>query len=231
MERRASAREPKGSRRSAIEWFGLQPRLVDEHLAGWGSLCSFRSGAELRWLWRRSEPFGELRDDLWKTAGLPGPSPQRAGWWPRWGPQWDGVAIVPGRRGRPGLLLVEAKGHLGEVESTCRARPGSRLIINRALEETKAALGADPEADWLTHRYQHANRLAWLHYLRAHAGVEAFLAFVHFTADPDEWLDSIVATQRHLGLPRDHALADHVRWMFMPERPPAEAIERSIFGG
>src|SRR3954468_20144025 len=112
MERGASPKQGKGSRRATMEWLGLRPQLVDEHLSRWPSLSSFRSGTELGWLWRRGGVFGELRDDLWDRAQLPAPSPQHAGWWPRYGPQWDGAALVPGRYGSTGLLLVEAKSHV-----------------------------------------------------------------------------------------------------------------------
>lgn len=229
-----NTRQEKGSWRATIEWLGLRPQRLLAELPAWSTLDSFRSGEDLEWLWRDGGHFGELRDDMWTRAGLPGPSPQRAGWWPARGPQWDGVAVVPGRGGERGLLLVEAKSHLDEVVSHAAARPKSRAVIDAALDETKEAVGANPWIDWTEPRYQYANRLAWLHYLREHAGVEAWLLFVYFTGDgfesspprertfpesADEWLDSIIETHEYLGLPEDHGLADRVRSVFLPADP------------
>ena len=69
------------------------------------------------WRYHRCERcFEEVRDDLWTVLSLPGPTPQRGGFWPRRGPVWDGVALVPGHRG-DGVVLVEAKSHAGELKS------------------------------------------------------------------------------------------------------------------
>jgi hypothetical protein len=42
----------------------------------------------------------EDADTAWGKVGLPGPSPQQAGWWPTSGPRWDAVASVLGPGGQ-----------------------------------------------------------------------------------------------------------------------------------
>ena len=58
-------------------------------------------------------------------------------------------------------LLAEAKGHLSEIASSCTATsPRSLDRIGRTLDETKATLGAPPDADWLNGYYQYWRRRA-----------------------------------------------------------------------
>jgi hypothetical protein len=71
--------------------------------------------ADIDWIAPDPATGKELKDAAWKTVGLSGPSPQDAGWWPKSGPTWDGVARVRGRAGSTGALFVEAKGRPGEL--------------------------------------------------------------------------------------------------------------------
>jgi hypothetical protein len=123
--------------------------------------------------------------------------------WPSGGPQWDAL----GRGPRGTVFLVEAKGHVSEMDSNCHASPGSRFLIQQSLAQAKTAFGARPEADWLNGYYQHANRLAHLHFLRRN-GVPAWLGFVYFTNDHDlsgpqtseGWQQDLALVYSHLGL-------------------------------
>ena len=148
--------------------------------------------------------------------------------WPHGGGimNWDAVGQVE-VGGVWEWLLVEAKGHLSEIKSDCSASAAPSIErIERTLAETKAALGAPPNADWLRGYYQYANRLAVLHHLDRH-DVGARLMFIYFCGDfrPDAfecpqdesgWADALAAQEAHLHLRKHHALAPRVHKLFLP---------------
>lgn len=138
---------------------------------------------------------------------------------------WDAVAKVS-NGGREEWLLVEAKGHCGEIESSCGAKlEGGLRKIQEALDVTKRALGVPPDHDWLTGCYQFCNRLAVLHFLETQ-GVAARLLFVYFTGDStsgrecprDEagWQTALEAQQARVGLPPRHLLSHRIPKLFVP---------------
>jgi len=136
--------------------------------------------------------LGHLRDEL------------RA-FWPSMGPQWDAL----GRTSEGGVVLVEAKAHLGEFTSRCEAvAPASIAKIEAALNATQRAFEARRGSEWMTSYYQYANRLAHLHFLRSH-GVDAQLEFVYFLGDAGmpgphgraDFEQAVGRVRRSLGLP------------------------------
>jgi hypothetical protein len=131
------------------------------------------------------EKLAEPRDDRFlQAAGLDWMRADLKAFWPRGGPVWDGVAQVSLADGTSGVFLVEAKSYPGELESTCRAEPPSRDLIEQRLAETRRTLEVDEtfaEA-WLLRYYQLANRLAHLVWLRE-KGVCAWLVLAGFTDD------------------------------------------------
>src|SRR5205823_4236515 len=137
--------------------------------------------------WRSPLPssdYGELSDDLWKELDLPLPDPQSDGFWPSGGPHWDAVARVEGPHRVPGVVLVEAKSHLGELRSSCGATSlESKKLISESLSAAKAYIGASNDADWMAGYYQAANRFAFLYYLRARRNIPTWLFFVYFLGD------------------------------------------------
>jgi hypothetical protein len=162
------------------QWVGDLPEWIVPHAGSWPSFEAFRSGEPLRWLCPlETTDWLELRDEMWEQSHLPWPSPQQAGWWPKGGPQWDGVAVVPGSSGRRGVLLVEAKSHVAELSSAIDASPDSKKLIEKALDETRRFVRGRSRASWYTAYYQYANRLAWLYYLRAKRGLDAWLLCVY----------------------------------------------------
>ncbi len=63
--------------------------------------------------------------------------------------------------GQDEWLLVEAKAHIGEMQSDCEAtEKGGLLTIRSTLADLKRDLGVPAERDWLVRYYQVANRLA-----------------------------------------------------------------------
>jgi hypothetical protein len=164
---------------------------------------------------------------------LPHDHPAREQWltfWPQSGnaQNWDAVGLTR-VNGKQTWLLVEAKAHLGELQSTCGAKsPDSVARINAALNDTKAAVGASATADWLKPYYQYANRLAALKFL-SDQGVEARLVLVYFTGDrwpynfnvvapTDEagWKPALEQQDNHLGLTGQSDLEKKVIKLFPP---------------
>lgn len=137
---------------------------------------------------------------------------------------WDAVARIK-IEGRPEWLLVEAKAHCGEIESTCGAKPeGALAQIRAALEATKTYLGVEPDRDWLRGYYQFCNRLAVLQFLESRR-VPAHLLMIYFTGDvngdrscPKDalgWQAAIAAQDAHVGLPKGHALEARIHKVFL----------------
>lgn len=154
--------------------------------------------------------------------------------WPTTGslPNWDAVGQIRAG-GEDAWLLVEAKSHLGEIRSSCGAKPetqgGGRDKIIRAFRHVQDELGiaVGPDA-WLSPYYQFCNRLAFLHFLTTH-GVPARLMFLYFCGDrfpptsaascPGSeagWEEALSQMVRHTGWTYDDRLARRVHKVFLP---------------
>jgi len=127
-----------------------------------------------------------------------------ASFWPRGGPVWDGLA----RTSRGDIILVEAKSHVLEMNSECRAKPQSLKLIKDSLASTAEFYGARSLENWTRRYYQYANRLAHLHLLRNLNDIPAWLCFVYFINDSEmagpkseaEWRSAIRAVHEYLGI-------------------------------
>jgi hypothetical protein len=229
----------RGSRRGMCEWVNRNPAELESYFASWPCFRELRAHGSLEWLSPlKAACYREVRDGLWAEAGLPRPSPQDVGWWPRRGPQWDGVAIVRGAGGTTrGVLLVEAKSHLAELVSPPSGANGDRLTtIRDALEEVQAYVGGSGGSDWWRRYYQMTNRLAYLYYLRVKLGFPSCLLFVYFVGDEfgtpgvrafpaseAEWRPAIDAAKAELGIEGTHRLSDFTFEAFVPAEPPRTA--------
>jgi hypothetical protein len=120
--------------------------------------------------------YQEYRDDFLDVLGLQQHEAVLREYWPLQGPQWDGLALLPTET-TIGVLLVEAKAHPGETESTCGATdPASIATIENALARVQSHMGVTPgvtPSDWMKSSYQLANRLALLYFLNEIARVPA----------------------------------------------------------
>ena len=148
-----------------------------------------------------------------ERIGLAHLSPSLSEFWPRRGPQWDGLATFEG-----GSLIAEAKAHLGEFKSSpSKAKKTSKLKIARAFDQVQTALGVTNTAPWERTYYQYANRIAHLWWLRSR-GVDCHLLFVDFIGDHDvrgpdkasEWRAAFATADAALGLDRAHALGPFI---------------------
>lgn len=185
-------------------------------------------GQHLEWLDHEFDPSQFTGDrELVGLGFLPEDHPARSAWrqvWPSSGnsQNWDAVARIDGR----GWLLVEAKGNLEEIRSSCGAKENrSKAMIGAALSATREHLGCAPDADWLTPYYQYANRLVVLDHLVRH-GEDAHLLFIYFCgdrggprrtcpSDPAEWAQALALQQRALGLPDEHVLSNRIHRLFL----------------
>jgi hypothetical protein len=165
--------------------------------------------------------YAELKDGAFLEAlGLGAHREALAQFWPQRGPNWDALAVVdsPGR----GVVLVEAKAHLGETPTpdACGASPRSLAQIEASMRRVREYLGVPDDApSWTQHHYQVANRLAHLYWLQHERGVRTWLVFLGFTNSPDwprdpltitSWQGQVAGWLEHLGLPKEHPLSDRV---------------------
>ena len=156
----------------------------------------------------------------------------RAGFWPQTGnvPNWD---VVGHRRlgQRDEWLLVEAKGHLRELDQACAAKGrsvgGSREAIEERLAEVRAAVSPGNANDWLAHYYQYANRVATLWFLLQN-GIEARLLHLCFLGDdfPDA---PASADEWHRGRGRTPSLDAMHAWVGRPFVPEIEGRIHEVF--
>ena len=156
-----------------------------------------------------SAGYAEYRDEGFLQAlGLERHRDQLTDFWPSRGPCWDGLALLENREYSP--LLVEAKSYPREGYSSISAKsPTSLQVIRDALTATSSWVGLHERPDsWTDGRYQAANRLAHLYFLREVLGLEAHLVFVHFVGDPthhqtgtEEWDQANSLMWTDLGFP------------------------------
>ena len=153
------------------------------------------SNSTIRWISPLKPDYIEYSgDDMLKQLGVVG---SLSGYWPtkeRKGAQWDALGSITctcsnrdsGQKQQEQILiLVEAKAHIGEMISNCKATNHVSLsTIDNAINITKKWLGASSGHDWKKHFYQYANRLAHLHFLRIQRSKLAVLVFLYIVDDP-----------------------------------------------
>jgi hypothetical protein len=195
----------KGSQCQIQRWVGERQ---GDLLRAIGEAFPAIADVALRWVSPlASESFREYRDrEFLQAIGQDRLAEALAEFWPSGGPQWDALAIFePPRRG---VILVEAKAYPEEAENRhCKAEGESLKKISLRLDEIKAKLGAVPAANWIGTRYQVANRLAHLYFLRS-LGVPAWYVQICFCDDTTHrpttaarWRETLPDLWKDLGLP------------------------------
>jgi hypothetical protein len=143
--------------------------------------------------------------------------------WPAYWPvgggtmNWDAIGLAQ-RDGHPEVILVEAKGHIGELSggpSGAKSK-ASRSKITTALDATAKALGAT-KLGWIDSRYyQFANRLAVLQFLQTQ-GIKSSVLHILLCGDlnpglregdscpknAEGWKSALDAMHANLGLTDD----------------------------
>ena len=219
-------REKQGPRlRGSQRWLQIAvnrcPDVIDSAIANALDLCP---GEEIEWLSPlESDCFAEYRDaQFLERLGVSLKKRPLKDFWPRKGPQWDGLARIGGDR----LLLLEAKANIPELDSTPTGATGKSLKkIKKALAETRKFLKVKSETDWSQCFYQYANRLAHLYLLRELNGLDAFLVFVYFVDDRtvpnrdpvsrEGWEAAISLATKHLGISPRRCASENVKDVFI----------------
>jgi len=160
--------------------------------------------------------------------------------WPQTGnaQNWDAVGKIH-YGDMDEWLLVEAKGHIGELESKCGATNRvSKQVIYSALEKTSRAFGNRHQQieNWLAPYYQYANRLAALYFLmrKCSPPVNARLLFIYFCGEnrknsncpqnEQEWLPEIEKMTGWLGIDRQSELTQRIHYLFLPVNPAGVGV-------
>lgn len=146
-------------------------------------------------------PLKKESYDEYRTGNIPHMNSGDITFWPSQGPWWDAVATFDNE----GILLVEAKAHLSEINSKCRAsNPDSVNKIKFAMQRTHKALVpaksydentwfSNDEKTWFSKYYQLANRLTFLHHLKEQGNNVRLLLlnfvndWTHICTDEKEW--------------------------------------------
>ena len=167
--------------------------------------------------------YVEYRDnDFLKALNLPNLTEKLSLFWPKNGPQWDGLGLSDnGKR-----FLFEAKANLPELKSPpCKATSKDSILkIDQAIIETKKAMSIDIPIDvnWKGQYYQYTNRLAHLHFLRKNK-IDAYLIFIYFVGDKsvngpntrNEWFKAIKCAKNSLSIPVEHNLSRYILDIFI----------------
>lgn len=162
--------------------------------------------------------------------------------WPIRGSQqnWDAIGKATfSQQSQQEWLLVEAKAHINEVKSRgTRAKGDSLNRIRAAFREALEKLGHPTEKatrlapNWLKCYYQHANRIATLHFLIEH-GIPAQLVFVYFCGDwpgksrtcpasRQAWEETLGCVKSSLGLGGTSELEQRIHNVFIDVNCRAE---------
>ena len=159
--------------------------------------------------------FYEYRDDFLKVLGL---DPEKytdakselKKFWPKNGPQWDGLAIAIGDKGQHnGLLLVEAKAHIAETKSDIKADfSESILLINKSISIAQGHYGVKP-TNWTKSNYQLGNRIAFLYFMTEILQIPTWLVLVNFVdgehtpTTKEAWLAHYHTIYGNMGIKHD----------------------------
>lgn len=221
------------------EWHLL--RFLGYHLAYLSNkVLDITGGNNISWLdFNFSKNGAYLNNDL-ELVGLEFITDSKVikkwrDFWPQTGSSqnWDAVGKID-YVDHQEWLLVEAKAHLGEVQSSCGAvSPTSIEKINTAFKKAinTFCYGPTPIEKWLSPYYQYANRLAALNFLMKECdpAVPAHLLFLYFYGDhrPDkecpqtkeDWHQIIMNMENWLGIDPANELHNRVHHLFMPVNP------------
>ena len=216
MPRRPQGAKPKGSQRWLQIAVNSCPWTIDSAIRNAG----IRLDEPIVWSSPLgSDDFAEYLDAAFlDRLGVRLEDRRLAEFWPRSGPRWDAFA-----RSGDGILLIEAKANIRELDSTpCNAQPKSLAKIRKALEETRAFLNVKSDTDWTRCFYQYANRLAHLYLLRELNGCDAYLVFLYFVDDHtttpaslSAWHGAVALAEAHLGLPQSEWMSRYVKDVYI----------------
>jgi hypothetical protein len=223
-----SDRENKGSRLHIKNYVNKYPDYLNCLLFSSNRSLRDFAAADPQWVSPLAEDdYCEYQDkEFLDKLGLSEYWSELQDFWPKNGPVWDALATVQGKDDTTGVILLEAKSHIGELHSGCGAEdPDSKAKIERSLRRVQEALGMEQGTDWLKAYYQYANRIAHLHFLAEIANVPTWLIFLFFVSDkawtdapksPLDWQRTLRDVERELGLSVEHPIYNWIITTFAP---------------
>jgi DNA-binding MarR family transcriptional regulator len=199
-----------------LSWDSLGRFAADDHIEF--ALAPLDSGKQTR-MWERAL-VNVVREAHQTDVDL-------ATFWPASPPAFDAYAVVRGKEGRNGIVLVEAKSQPNEFRvGKARVHEAqSRRRIEAAVKETGDRLGAKRRWSTASPFPDAVGRLALLSYLRE-LGIECWLFNLYFVspggAAPKvtEWWRTIEEVRDELAITEGHSLSDYVTHEFV-ELPEA----------
>lgn len=159
----------------------------------------------------------DFLDDLDLNINLYDTYKKLRDFWPKNGPQWDGLATVNGKNNEKGVILVEAKAHVSETQSDMKASSIESINkIKKALKETQLYMGIR-ENDWTKEYYQLANRIAYLYFMNVKMNIPTWLVLINFVDDKtyiptnkSDWLTHYNKIFNDMGIKHECKLVDRI---------------------
>ncbi|GAA0122308.1 MULTISPECIES: hypothetical protein [Clostridium] len=170
--------------------------------------------------------FYEYRDDFLEVLNLEDERYKKAKenlreFWPKNGPQWDGLAVVNGINGEKGFLLVEAKAHLDETKSDLKAVSNQSINkIKKSISRTQEYYGIETN-DWTKNYYQLGNRIAYLYFMNEILKIPTWLVLINFTdgeykkTELYEWLKHYNQIYTSMGINLNSKLLNNIIQIFI----------------
>lgn len=178
----------KGSQHLIRHWINNETNNLNQMILS-NSLSLLQFGTEVEWVSPIEEDqFKEYQDDfldfIIESDEKVNVYHKLREFWPSNDPVWDGIGIVSNEKEK-GLLLVEAKAHVGETKSSMKAKSlDSREKITARVVEVKSAFGSNSAVEvWMNQYYQLANRLCFLYFLNEKLHIPTWLVLCNFVDD------------------------------------------------
>jgi hypothetical protein len=153
-----------GSEFHLLRWMGRHRSEINRLV-----LASLdKEGSDINWLDFPFAGSGKSLDAEWKGLDfLPKNSSIKKQWADFWPTgkgihNWDLVGRL-NKSDKAEWILVEAKAHIGEINSSCTATAQQSINkIAEAFESVKKSFGVDKARNWMSPYYQHTNRISVL---------------------------------------------------------------------
>lgn len=166
------------------------------------------------------EEYYEFRDDFLEPLDLEEKKELLRTFWPKNGPQWDGIASLE-KESKNGILLIEAKAHPKETKSDIKASNQTSInLIEKAIERTQGFMGVK-SSNWTKNNYQLANRLAYLYFFNEILGIPTWLVLINFVNDKShiatglrDWELHYEAIFKEMGISHNSKLLDKLIMIF-----------------
>lgn len=229
MENKKVGSAEKGSRYCLQEYIEKDNKKFSEIIVSSSfSLMSFLD-KDLKIAWKspiKDNNFYEYRDDFLEVLNnkniAEAAVKELRKFWPKNGPQWDGIAVAEGKENKKGFLLIEAKAHTDETKSDMRAVSDKSIeIINKAFNEVQSYMGVKQQS-WTNEYYQLANRIAYLYFLNVKLNIPSWLVLINFTDDASykpttvsKWLSHYNMLAEKIGINHNCKLLDKIITVFI----------------